>query len=98
MLGWRPRARYEWCHMSCEMHSRDRNRMEAKMHRIETMIATFLLAAAPLAAALLPTALGSAGADEGMWTANGFPVDKVENAYGFRLDQAWLDHVRLSSL
>jgi hypothetical protein len=62
--------------------------MEAKMHRTETMIATLLLAAA----------LGSGRADEGMWTANGFPVDKVEQAYGFRPDQAWLDHVRLSSL
>ena len=39
-----------------------------------------------------------AQADEGMWTFNNFPSDKVEQAYGFRPDQAWLDHVRLSSL
>src|SRR5215510_1309363 len=37
-------------------------------------------------------------ADEGMWTFNNFPADKVQNAYGFRPDQAWLDHVRLSSV
>jgi hypothetical protein len=37
-------------------------------------------------------------ADEGMWTFNNFPADKVEKAYGFRPDQAWLDHVRLSSV
>ena len=37
-------------------------------------------------------------ADEGMWTFNNFPVDRVEKAYGFRPDQAWLDHVQLASV
>src|SRR5258705_1870871 len=37
-------------------------------------------------------------ADEGMWTYNNFPADKVEKAYGFKPDQRWLDHLRLSSL
>jgi hypothetical protein len=46
-----------------------------------------------VAAGLLP-----AQADEGMWTFNNFPADKVAQAYGFRPDQAWLDHVRLSSV
>jgi len=42
--------------------------------------------------------LGSlAFADEGMWLFNHFPVDKVKAKYGFAPDQAWLDHVRLSS-
>jgi len=36
-------------------------------------------------------------ADEGMWLFNHFPVDKVKAKYGFAPDQAWLDHVRLSS-
>jgi len=36
-------------------------------------------------------------ADEGMWLFNHFPVDKVNAKYGFAPDQAWLDHVRLSS-
>ena len=37
-------------------------------------------------------------AAEGLWTFNDFPFAKVEQAYGFRATQAWLDHVRLSSL
>ena len=58
---------------------------------------------APLAALtaltlILSSASTPAGADEGMWTFNDFPADKVEKAYGFRPDQAWLDHVRLSSV
>jgi len=36
-------------------------------------------------------------ADEGMWLFNHFPVDRVKAKYGFVPDQAWLDHVRLSS-
>ncbi len=37
-------------------------------------------------------------ADEGMWTFDAFPSAKVQQAYGFGPDQAWLDHVRLSSV
>jgi hypothetical protein len=37
-------------------------------------------------------------ADEGMWTFNNFPSDKVKAKYGFAPDQAWLDHVRLGSV
>src|SRR5262249_58373747 len=40
----------------------------------------------------------SAHADEGMWTFDNFPAERVEKAYGFRPDQRWLDHLRLSSL
>lgn len=36
-------------------------------------------------------------ADEGMWLFNAFPKDKVQAKYGWAPDQAWLDHVRLSS-
>ena len=51
----------------------------------------------PLIAALsLP--LSPAFADEGMWTFNDFPAAKVEQAYGFAPDQAWLDHLRLASV
>ncbi len=47
---------------------------------------------------LLILGLGSfACADEGMWLFNAFPKDKVQAKYGFAPDQAWLDHVRLSS-
>ena len=36
-------------------------------------------------------------ADEGMWLLNQFPKDKLGAAYGFTPDDAWLEHVRLSS-
>jgi hypothetical protein len=39
-----------------------------------------------------------ATADEGMWLFNAFPKDKVKARYGFEPSQAWLDHVRLSSV
>jgi hypothetical protein len=39
-----------------------------------------------------------AHADEGMWTFDNFPTAKMQAAYGWAPDQAWLDHVRLSSL
>jgi len=37
-------------------------------------------------------------ADEGMWLYNNFPKDRVEKQYGFLPTQAWLDHLRLSSV
>ncbi|HTW60069.1 MAG TPA: S46 family peptidase [Terriglobales bacterium] len=39
-----------------------------------------------------------AQADEGMWLYNQAPKDKIKTKYGFKLTQAWLDHVRLSSV
>ena len=48
-----------------------------------------------LATLLVAPAL--AGADEGMWTFNNFPKAAVEKAYGFKVTDPWLDHVRLSS-
>ena len=39
----------------------------------------------------------SALADEGMWTFDAFPARRVEQAYGFRPERAWLDRTRLSS-
>ncbi|MDQ6684726.1 MAG: S46 family peptidase [Pseudomonadota bacterium] len=41
---------------------------------------------------------GAAAADEGMWTFNHFPSGKVAQKYGEAPTQAWLDHVRLSSV
>ena len=63
--------------------------------------APFFLKELPLNRALLVTlfALSSpALADEGMWLLNDFPKDKLKAKYGFSPDQAWLDHVRLSSV
>jgi len=37
-------------------------------------------------------------ADEGMWTFDNFPAKAVGTKYGFTPSQAWLDHVRASSL
>ncbi len=49
-----------------------------------------------LLASLLVIPLASR-ADEGMWTFDAFPRDRVARAYGFSPDGAWLDHLRLSS-
>lgn len=43
-------------------------------------------------------AYSSASADEGMWTLDHFPTDKMKATYGWAPDQAWLDHLRLSSI
>lgn len=43
-------------------------------------------------------AAGPANADEGMWTYDNFPSDLVQERYGFEPTEAWLDHLRLSSL
>ncbi len=37
-------------------------------------------------------------AEEGMWTFENLPSKKISEKYGWAPDQAWLDHVRLSSL
>jgi hypothetical protein len=39
---------------------------------------------------------GSALADEGMWTLHNFPSKKVEEAYGARIDEAWLNRLQRS--
>lgn len=44
---------------------------------------------------LLPFALR---ADEGMWTYEHFPKQLVQQRYGFTPTDAWLDHIRLSSV
>ena len=44
------------------------------------------------------TLAGIAPADEGMWLFNAFPKARVKAKYGFEPTQAWLDHVRLSSV
>ena len=39
-----------------------------------------------------------AAADEGMWTFDNFPAAKVEQAYGVKIDQKWLDRVQAASV
>lgn len=53
------------------------------------------VAAVLLACLALPQGMT---ADEGMWTFDNFPSKKVAEKYGFSPNQAWLDHVRDSSL
>ncbi len=40
----------------------------------------------------------TARADEGMWTFDNVPAAQIQARYGFTPTQAWLDHVRLSSV
>jgi hypothetical protein len=49
-----------------------------------------------LAGALLAGSVPAA-ADEGMWTYNDFPVDRLAKAHGFTPDAAWLEKARLAS-
>src|SRR5689334_11782054 len=37
-------------------------------------------------------------ADEGMWLFNNFPKDRVKEKYSFEVTDAFLDHLRLSSV
>ena len=54
-----------------------------------------LAASAAAVSLLLP---GVARADEGMWTFDAFPAARMEQAYGWAPDQAWLDKVRASAV
>jgi hypothetical protein len=55
--------------------------------------ATASIAAVAGVLALMATPT-SARADEGMWTFDNFPMQTVNDKYGTRIDQAWLDRVR----
>lgn len=52
----------------------------------------------PAALFLVLTFVGPALADEGMWTFDAFPSERVAAVHGFRPDRAWLDRVRAASL
>ena len=58
-----------------------------RFHSILLLPAAFLLAAAP-----------AIHAEEGMWTFDNPPVKQLRTKYGFTPTQAWLDHLRLSSV
>jgi hypothetical protein len=51
-----------------------------------------------LLAALLVLSTSCAFADEGMWTFDNVPHDKIKAAVGVDLDSAWLDRVRMSTI
>lgn len=48
--------------------------------------------------ALLSTCFIPVQAEEGLWTFDHFPVDRVKALYGAQIDQAWLSHVERSAL
>jgi hypothetical protein len=47
---------------------------------------------------LLLAASAGTRAEEGMWTFDNFPIARANQTLGTRIDQAWLDRVRLSSV
>ena len=60
----------------------------------------FAMLSGACALALSASALVStpAAADEGMWTFDNLPAEKIKQDYGVTLDQKWLDNVRLSAV
>ncbi len=54
----------------------------------------FIFVLVLIVALATPLAFG----DEGMWLYNAFPGERVQKQYGFLPTQAWLDHLRLSSV
>jgi len=50
------------------------------------------------AVAVTLAAGGAAKAEEGMWTYDNFPIARANQTLGTRIDQAWLDRARLSSV
>jgi len=65
------------------------------MNRPSKFTGILTLSAVFAFAALL--AATSARADEGMWTYDHPPLKQLAERYGFKPDQAWFDHLRLSS-
>src|SRR5690606_27433997 len=59
-----------------------------------TLSFTASLAALGMAAVVVNAPASAARADEGMWTFDSFPIQSVNEKYGTRIDQAWLDRVR----
>ena len=51
-----------------------------------------------LPAALLLAAAPAIHAEEGMWTFDNPPLKQLAAKYNFHPSQAWLDHLRLSSV
>ena len=59
---------------------------------------SFVSLAALTLAALVPLGAGSARADEGMWPFNMVQKDQLQKDHGVTVSDAFLDHVRLSSV
>jgi V8-like Glu-specific endopeptidase len=66
--------------------------------RAPSLISLAALAAACASAAGAVLAPGAARADEGMWTFDAFPADRMRAAHGWAPDRAWLDRVQASAV
>ncbi len=60
-----------------------------QLHLLEAMFAVL---------AVLLVVGATTRAEEGMWTFDNFPIASANQTLGTRIDQAWLDRVRLSSV
>ena len=49
-------------------------------------------------AVILALCAGAAWGDEGLWLFNQFPKEQVQKKFGFQVSDAFLDHLRLSSV
>ena len=63
-----------------------------------TLSLTASLTAMAAATALISAPATSAKAEEGMWTFDNFPTATVNQTYGTKIDQKWLDRVRESAV
>jgi hypothetical protein len=61
--------------------------MFVRLYRSIAFLGAVLVAAAPVIRA-----------EEGMWTFDNPPLKLLKDRYGFTPTQAWLDHIRLSSV
>ena len=50
------------------------------------------------AAGIVVLAASTAAADEGLWTFDNFPFELLRERYGVRVDDAWLERVRLGTV
>jgi Peptidase S46 len=67
-------------------------KVEKQMRQLRPLEAMFVVLMGLLAVS------ATTRAEEGMWTFDNFPIARVNETLGTRIDQAWLDRVRLSSV
>jgi hypothetical protein len=68
------------------------------MRKLAAVVATAVALGAVAVVGVVTLSPGAAIADEGMWTYDNFPADKVRAKYGFAPDARWLEHARLASV
>jgi hypothetical protein len=71
-------------------------RVDRRTFRARVATRELVAGAAAVALGFLPARI--ARADEGMWTFDNPPVQRLKEVYAFTPDSAWFDHVRMSSV